>query len=177
MSSTLKASASSLLPSIVLASLVAVAPSQASEPDFRLQVVPAIVYKVDDPGGARTSSFVFNLVVICKTDCQLAPISASVELSSAGSIVERQDWTTAMLERIKRVSYRIEPNTPLASPTRAFTLPEAFDLRFYYRHPQALAIDSATVRLTVADVKGRRAEQTLGIPIRTYQQKTSLSSR
>jgi hypothetical protein len=54
------------------------------------------------------------------------------------------------------VSYRIEPNTPLASPTRAFTLPEAFDLRFYYRHPQALAIDSATVRLTVADVKGRR---------------------
>jgi hypothetical protein len=165
-----------LLPSIVLASLVAVAPSQASQPDFRLQVVPAIVYKVDDPGGARTSSFVFNLAVICKTDCELAPISARVELSSAGSIVERQDWTTAMLEEIKRVSYRIEPNTPLASPTRAFTLPEAFDLRFYYRHPQALAIDSATVRLTVADVKGRRAEQTLGIPIRTYQQRTSLSS-
>jgi hypothetical protein len=98
-----------------------------------------------------------------------------VELSSAGTIVERQDWTTAMLEKIKRVSYRIEPNTPLASPTRVFTLPEAFDLRFYYRHPQALAIDSATVRLTVADVKGRRAEQTLRIPIRTYQQKASLT--
>jgi hypothetical protein len=165
-----------LLPLVVFASVVAVATSQVSQPDFRLQVVPATVYKVDDPGGAGTSSFVFNLAVICETDCQLAPISARVELSSAGFIVELQDWTTAMLEKIKRVSYRIEPNTPLASPTRAFTLPEAFDLRFYYRHPQALAIDSATVRLTVADAKGRRSEQTLRIPIRTYQQQqTSLS--
>ena len=80
-----------------------------------------------------------------------------------------------MLAKIKRISYRIEPNTPLASPTRAFTLPEAFDVRFYFRHPQALAIDSAVVRLTAADVKGRRAEQTLRIPIRYYQQKTALT--
>ena len=72
-----------------------------------------------------------------------------------------------MLAQIKRISYRVEPNTPLASPTRAFTLPEAFDVRFYFRHPQALAIDSAVVRITVADVKGRRAEQTLRIPIDT----------
>src|SRR5262245_18996494 len=163
------------LPWAGLASLGAAAPSQVKRPGFRLQVVPAIVYKVDDPGGGGTSSFGFNLAVLCETDCQLTPISARVELSSAGSFVERQDWTTAMLAKIKRVSYRIEPNTPLASPTRAFTLPEAFDLRFYYRHPQALAIDSATVRLTVADVKGRRAEQTLRIPIGPYQQKTSLS--
>ncbi len=160
---------------VVFASSAAVAPSQASQPDFRLQVVPATVYKVDDPGGARTSSFVFNTAVICSTDCELTPISARVELFSAGSIVETQDWATEMLAQIKRTSYRIEPNTPLASPTRAFTLPEAFDVRFYFRHPQALAIDSAVVRLTVADVKGRRAEQTLRIPIRYYQQKTALT--
>ena len=43
-----------LLLLVVFASSVAVAPSQVSQPDFRLQVVPAIVYKVDDPGGART---------------------------------------------------------------------------------------------------------------------------
>jgi hypothetical protein len=158
----------------VCMSLVGVTPPQVIQPDFRLQVVPAIVYSVNDPGGARTSSFVFNLAAICQEDCVLTPISAHAELSSAGSIVERQDWTTAMLATIKRASYRIEPNTPLASPTRAFTLLEAFDLRFYYRHPQALTIDSATVRLTVADGKGRRAEQTLNIPIRTYQQQTSL---
>lgn len=164
-----------LLLLVVPACLFAVQPTWASHPDFRLQVVPAIVYKVDDPGGARTSSFVFNIAVICSRDCELTPISARVELSSAGSIVERQDWTTEMLAKIKRMSYRIEPNTPLASPTRAFTLPEAFDVRFYFRHPQALAIDSAAVRLTVADAKGRRAEQTLRIPIRYYQQKTSLT--
>ena len=164
-----------LLLLVVFASSVAVAPSQVSQPDFRLQVVPAIVYKVDDPGGARTSSFVFNAAVICSTDCELTPISARVELFSAGSIVERQDWATEMLAQIKRISYRVEPNTPLASPTRAFTLPEAFDVRFYFRHPQALAIDSAVVRMTVADVKGRRAEQTLRIPIRYYQQKTALT--
>ena len=163
-----------LLPSVVFAGLVAAEPSQVSRPDFRLQVVPAIVYKVDDPGGARTSSFVFDIAVICSTDCALTPISASVELSSAGSTVERQGWMTEMLAKIKNVRYRIEPNTPLASPTRAFTLPEAFDVRFYFRHPQALAIDAATLRLTVADAKGHRSEQMLRIPIRYYQQKTAL---
>jgi murein DD-endopeptidase MepM/ murein hydrolase activator NlpD len=55
-----------------------------------------------------------------------------------------------------------------------FTLPEAFDLHFYWRCPQALAIDSAEVRVTVADAKSRRAEQMLRIPIQYYQQKTSL---
>ena len=95
-----------LLLLVVFASSVAVAPSQVSQPDFRLQVVPAIVYKVDDPGGARTSSFVFNTAVICSTDCELTPISARVELFSAGSIVERQDWATEMLAQIKRISYR-----------------------------------------------------------------------
>jgi hypothetical protein len=32
-----------------------------TQPDFRLQVVPAVVYKVDDPGGAGTSYFVFDI--------------------------------------------------------------------------------------------------------------------
>jgi peptidase M23-like protein len=159
---------------VVLACLFAVQPSWASQPGFRLQVVPATVYKVDDPGGRSTSSFVFDIAVICSTDCALTPMSARVELSSAGSTVERQGWTTEMLAKIKNIRYRIEPNTPLASPTRAFTLPEAFDVRFYFRHPQALAIDSAAVRLTVADAKGHRAEQMLRIPIRYYQQKTAL---
>ena len=160
---------------VMFGSLVAVQPSRATQPDFRLQVVPAIVYKVDDPGNSNTSSFVFNIAVICSTDCELTPISARVELSSAGSTVERQDWTTEMLAKIKRLSYRILPNTPLGSPTRLFTLPEAFDVRLYFRCPQALAIDSADIRLTVADAKGRRAERMLRIPIRTYQQKTTLT--
>jgi Peptidase family M23 len=163
-----------LLPLAVPVWLLAVQPAWASQPDFHLQVVPAIVYKVDDPGNIRTSSFVFDIAVICSTDCALTPISASVELSSAGSTVERQDWPTEMLAKIKNVRYRIEPNTPLASPTRAFTMPEAFDVRFYFRHPKALTIDSAAVRLTVADARGHRAEQTLRIPIRYYQQKTVL---
>jgi hypothetical protein len=163
-----------LLLLVMPACLFAVQPAWASQPAFHLQVVPAIVYKVDDPGNISTSSFVFDIAVICSTDCALTPISASVELSSAGSTVERQDWTTEMLAKIKNIRYRIEPNTPLASPTRAFTLPEAFDVRFYFRHSQALAIDSATVRLTVADAKGHRAEQMLRIPIGYYQQKTAL---
>ena len=155
--------------------LVDVQPSQTQQPDFRLQVVPGIVYKVDDPGGSRTSSFVFDLAVICSTDCNLTPLSARVELASAGSVVERQDWTTETLAKIKRISFRIQPNTPLMAPVRAFTLPEAFDARFYFRQPQALAIDSLALWLTVADAKGRRAERTLGIPIRYYQQKTVLT--
>lgn len=163
-----------LLLFVVPACLFAVQPAWASQPDFHLQVVPAMVYKVDDPGNIATSSFVFDIAVICSTDCALTPISASVELSNAGSTVERQDWTTEMLAKIKNIRFRIEPNTPLASPTHAFTLPEAFDVRFYFRHPQALAIDSAAVRLTVADAKGHRAEQMLRIPIRYYQQNTAL---
>ena len=116
--------------------LVGVHSSRANQPDFRLEAVPAIVYKVDDPGGASASSFVFNIAVICSTDCDLTPISARVELSSAGSAVDRQDWTREKLAKIKRISYRIEPNTPLASPTRAFTLPEAFDVRFIFVSPR-----------------------------------------
>jgi hypothetical protein len=76
---------------------VAVQPLWAQQPDVRLQVIPAIVYKVDDPGRACTSSLVFNVAVICSTDCELTPVSAHVELASSGSIVERQDWTTADL--------------------------------------------------------------------------------
>jgi hypothetical protein len=147
----------------LLAWSAAAQPSLGNQPDFRLQVVPAIVYKVDDPGNARTSTFVFNIAVICSTDCELTPISAHVELLSAGSIVERQEWKTEMLAKIKNENYRL-----------LFNLPEAFDLRFYYRCHQALAIDSANVRITVADAKGRRAEQMLSIPVQYYHQKTSL---
>src|SRR5580765_8737060 len=91
----------------VPACLLAVEPAWASQPDFHLQVVPAIVYKVDDPGNSRTSSFVFDIAVICSTDCALTPMSARVELSSAGSTVEQQDWTTEMLAKIKNIRYRI----------------------------------------------------------------------
>jgi hypothetical protein len=76
----------------------------AAQPDFHLQVVPTIVYTVDDPGNSRTSSFVFDIAVICATDCELAPISASVELSNSRSIVNRQEWTTEMLAKIKGVT-------------------------------------------------------------------------
>ena len=163
-----------LLLLVVLACLFAVQPAWASQPDFRLQVVPAIVYKVDDPGNTGTSSFVFDIAVICSTDCAFTPISASVELSNGRSTVERQEWTTETLAKIKGVNYRILPDTPVASPGRMFTLPEAFDLHFYFRNPQVLAVDSADVRVTVADAKGRRSEQMLRIPIQYYQQKTSL---
>ncbi len=166
---------SRLLPLLVaLAYSAAGQPSRANQPDFRLKAVPAIVYKVDDPGNTKTSSFVFDIAVVCSTACALTPISASVELSSGRSTVERQEWTTEMLAKIKGVSYRILPDTPVASPRHMFTLPEAFDLHFYFRCPQALAIDSVDVRVTVADAKGRRAEQMLRTPIQYYQQKTSL---
>src|SRR5215813_5178729 len=163
-----------LLLLVVPACLFSVQPTWAIQPDFHLQVVPAIVYKVDDPGNTKTSSFVFDIAVICSTDCTLTPISASVELSNGRFTVERQEWTTEMLGKIKAVNYRILPDTPVASPRRMFTLPEAFDLHFYFRCLQALAIDSADVRVTVADAKGRREEQMLRVPIQYYQQKTSL---
>jgi hypothetical protein len=159
---------------VLLACFVGVTPSWASRPDFHLQVVPATVYKVDDPGNTRTSTFVFDIVVISPADTGLTPISASVELSSGRSIVERDEWSTEQLGRIKGVSYRIAPDTPVSSPRRLNTLPEAFDLHFYFRRPQALAIDSARIRVAVAGAKVRQAEQTLTIPIQYYQQKTSL---
>ncbi len=159
----------------MFASLVAVQPSWASQPEFHLQVVPAVVYKVDDPGNSKTSSFVFDVAVICSTGCDaLTPVSASVELASGRSIVDRQEWTTETLAKIKGVRYRILPDTPATSPRRTFTLPEAFDLHFYFRCPQALAIDSANVRVNAADAKGRRSEQMLRIPVQYYQQKTAL---
>src|SRR5437764_68452 len=134
---------------VLLAPAVLVSSPALAQPDFRLQTVPAVVYKVDDPGNTRTSSFSFEIVVICSTDCELTPISANMELSSGGLTVERQQWTAAMLAKIKKVSHRILPNTPAWSSVRVFTLPEAFDVRLYFRRPQALAIDSAVVRVAV----------------------------
>jgi hypothetical protein len=163
-----------VLPACLLGVLWAVPAASVGQPDFHLQIVPANVYKVDDPGNLKTSSFVFNIAVICSSDCALTPVSASVELSSGGTAVERQDWTSAMLAKIKEVNYRILPDTSIADPSRVFTLPEAFDLHFYFRNPQALAIDSAEVRVKVADAKGRQAEQTLKFPVQYYQQKTTL---
>ena len=93
----------------------------------------------------------------------------------AGSIVERQDVDDrdAGENQGDQVSDTCRvPRSHL--PARMFTLPEAFDLHFYFRCPQALAIDSADIRVKVADAKGRRAEQILKIPIQYYQQKTSL---
>jgi len=157
----------------VLACLVAVQPSRADQPDYHLQVLPSIVYKVDDPGNSRTSSFVFDVAVIA-TDTALTPISTRVELSHGRATVERQEWTTDMLARIKGVSYRILPDTPVASPRRLVTLPEAFDLHFYVRCPQAFAVEAVEVQVAVADAKGREADQKLRIPIQYYKQKTAL---
>lgn len=159
---------------VLLACLVRAQPAQADPPVFRLQVVPAIVYKVDDPGNSGTSSFVFDLVVINTGDTALTPVSASVELSNDRSVVERQEWTAEMLAGIQGVHYRISPDTPVSSPRRMFTLPEAFDLHFYFRCQQALAVASADIRVTVTDAKGHRATEGLKIPVRYYQQKTSL---
>ena len=165
---------SRVLPFVMFGFFAVAQPSSANQPAFHLQVVPAVVYKVDDPGNTRTSSFVFDVAVICATDCELTPTSATVELSSGRSKVERQEWTAETLSKIKGQSYRISPDTPVAAPRRMFTLPEAFDLHFYMRSPQALAVDSADVRVRVADKKGHAAEQTLIIPIQYYQQKTLL---
>jgi hypothetical protein len=126
-----------MLLSVVFVSLIAVQAAWCGQPVFQLQIVPAIVYKVDDPG-TRTSSSVFDIALICFADCELAPVSASVELSNGRASVERQAWTTEMLSKIKGVNYRVLPDTPVASPRRVFTLPEAFDLHFYFRCAQAL---------------------------------------
>jgi hypothetical protein len=72
------------------------------------------------------------------------------------------------------VRHRILPNTPAWSSIRLFALSEAFDFSLFFRGPQVLAIDSAVVQVTVADAKGRRAEQMLRIPVSYYQQRTEL---
>ena len=159
---------------VAYAILLASQPSCVKRPSFQLQTVPPIVYKVDDPGNTRTSSFVFDVAVIGSNDPTLTPISARTELSSGRLTVERQQWTTDMLAKIKGTSYQIKSDTPLSSPKRMITLPEVFDIHFYFRRPQALAVDGVNVWLTVADAKGRKSEQKLRIPVQYYQQKTSL---
>lgn len=88
---------------VLLAGLVAVQPSRADQLDLRLQVVPAVVYKGDDPGNTGTSSFVFDIVVICPAP--LTPVSASVDLSNGGSTVEQQKWTAAILGKPLRCAH------------------------------------------------------------------------
>jgi hypothetical protein len=142
---------------------------------LQLKVVPPNVYKVDDPGHGETESWIFNLVALCGThDCGLKPVAATVELYGGSSLVDKQEIVTPELEKATLTSYRVLPDTPVASARRNFLLNEAFDLRMPFSRPRKLAVDRTRVKLTVANSTGGMQEASVDVPVAVYQQKTAL---
>jgi hypothetical protein len=142
---------------------------------LQLRVVPATVYKVDDPGHGETESWIFNLVVLCGArDCGQKPVAASVELYSGSLLVDRQEIAGPELEKALLTSYRILPDTPAASARRNFLLDEAFDLRMPFSRLRKLAVDRTRVKLTVANSIGGTEAASVDVPVAVYQQKTAL---
>jgi len=153
---------------------VASAAQHAQKP-LQLRSVPALVYKVDDPGHNETETWVVNLEVPCAgKDCSPKPVAATVELFSADTLVDNAEISSAELQKSMLTSYRVQPDTPAASARRGFLLEEAFDLRMTFTRPKKLSIDRTRVRLAVADSTGGKEEAVLDVPILVYQQKAKL---
>jgi hypothetical protein len=149
--------------------------SPQSQRALQLRSVPATVYKVDDPGHSETETWVFNLVVPCAgKDCGLKPVTATVELFSTDTLVDKTEIGSAELQKSMLTSYRVQPDTPAASARRGFLLEEAFDLRLTFTRPKKLSIDRTRLRLAVAKSTGSREEAVLDVPVLVYQQKVAL---
>jgi len=165
--------------SMLLLLIAPIAPAaqdaHGSREPLRLQVVPAAVYKVDDPGRGETETWIFNVVALCgRNSCNLKPLAASVELYSANSLVEKEEIGGVELGEGMLTSYRVLPDTPAASSRRGFLLDEAFDLHMIFTRSKKLGIDRARVHLTVATSTTEREEAVLDVAILVYRQKTTL---
>jgi hypothetical protein len=160
---------------LLVAIALAAQDAQSSREHVRLQVVPAAVYKIDDPGHGETETWIFNTVVLCgRNNCDLKPLAAGVELYSANSLVEKEEIGEAELRKGMLTTFRVLSDTPAASPRRGFLLDEAFDLRMTFTRSKKLGIDRTRVKLTVATSVAAREEVTLDVPILVYRQKTTL---
>jgi hypothetical protein len=87
---------------------------------------------------------------------------------------DKQELVTPELEKTTQTSYRVLPETPVASARRNFLLDEAFDLRMSFTRPKKLAVDRTRVKLTVANSTGGTQETSVDVPVAVYQQKTAL---
>jgi hypothetical protein len=141
---------------------------------LHVQIVPAIVYKVDDPGHAETESWTFNLVMLCPRDCALKPLAVALNLYSGGTVVDKQAIGATELKKETLMSYRILRDTPLTSPRRRFLLNEAFDLRLTFTRPKRLSVDRVRVRLAVNTSSGEKENAVADVPVAVYHQKTEL---
>ena len=160
---------------LILPLVAAAQSSRQNQTSLQLRSVPAVVYKVDDPGHGETETWVFNLVVPCAgKNCGLKPVTATVELFSADALVDKTEIASAELQKSMLSSYRVQADTPAASARRGFLLEEAFDLRLSFTRPKKLSIDRTRVRLAVANSAGSREEAVLDVPVVVYSQKAAL---
>ena len=144
-------------------------------PDLsELRIVPAKVYKVDDPGHQETETATFNVVVMCNhDDCNSKPTNLKLELFSGSVLVGTEESSSAALEKLALTSYRIPEVATAASARRNFMLNEAFDLRLIVTRPKKLTVDRARITLSVSRPGGRE-DLVAEFPILVYQQKTAL---
>ena len=159
---------------LLLISACSLAADDPRTSDVQLKVVPENVYKTNDPGHRATESWYYRLVLIDTKDRVWTPKQATVEFFHGAVRVETQTISQQVLEARRQSSFRVRADTPAASASRAFQLPEAFDLWFEHSFPIKAGIDQLHIRLTVKDKDGKSLSRDIEIPVRVYQQKTKL---
>jgi hypothetical protein len=138
--------------------------------EVSLATIPRHVYKENDGLWAQgwqrfwaipygpTESWLFNIVVNEKYGRQLEPLSAKLEFFSGPTKRQQLDLSQDTLRATKKFPV-----------TRYAPQPEIFDIRHHFSEPIALGIDRIVYTLELVAPSGKRVEQTLVIPVSTYQ--------
>jgi hypothetical protein len=145
-----------------------------SDPSLTLSTIPERVLKTPDSPKFETECWYFDLVVRDARGRALEPLQATIELISNQRTLKRTIIEADGLKAIRRARYTLTDQVPKASPRRHFSLPEAFDLGFYFSEPRSSGIDRLRIRLTVKDPAGKSLEQASDVPLVAYAQKTRL---
>lgn len=148
-------------------------PAGAAEPasGIRLQPLQAHIYKTRDPGGERTESWIFWLLVETTAERDVTVRAAKIQLRSGPAIIRTTSYDA---DGVKALTI-VPPFPPRlldgkSSPTPIFW-PQAIRIRT--TETQAAKVDGMHVELSLGE-GDKLVQVAIDLPVETYEQKTSL---
>ena len=149
------------------------APAGAAEPasGIRLQPLQAHIYKTRDPGGERTESWIFWLLVETTAERDVTVRAARIQLRSGPAIIRTTSYDADGVKALTIVPPfppRLLDGKP--SPTPIFW-PQAIRIRT--KETQAAKVDGMHVELSLGE-GDKLVPVAVDLPVETYEQKTSL---
>lgn len=142
---------------------------------LQVHAVPQNVYKIRDAKG-QSESWFFNLVIVDKEGCsELEARELVVEIWGASGLRETTTWPAAVLEEMRRVSYRPTAETDELSPKHLMKHEECFDMRLSFPNkPRTWNADQLVIKLVCASGNREPITHQMRVPLKVFEQKTQL---